>query len=75
MKDMTMSCHLKPGQQMAADLPGSDYHSPQNVALTDSFPDMVIWCKESITLIELTILFEEGIDTAATHKKERYRDC
>ena len=68
------SCHLKPGQQMTVDLPDLDYHFPQNVALTDSRPDMVIWCKDSITLIELTIPFEEGTDAAATRKKERYRE-
>ena len=59
---------------MTTDLPGSGYHFPQNVALTDSRPDMVIWCKDSITLIKLTIPFEEGTDAAATSKKERYKE-
>jgi hypothetical protein len=39
---------------------------------TDQRPDIVIWSASSITLIELTIPFETGMDDAAQRKSERY---
>ena len=42
------------------DLPEHEYKFPQDVATTDSRPDMVIWSEDSIVLVELTIPFEEG---------------
>ena len=68
------SCHLKPGHQATVDLPGEEYCFPQDVATTDSRPDLVIWSQDTITLIELTICFEEGMDTAAERKRTKYAD-
>ena len=35
---------------------------------------MVVWSDQSITLIELTIPFESGMEAAALRKKEKYSD-
>ena len=44
------------------------------MATTDSRPDIVIWNDQITILIELTIPFEPGIDTAAERKRTRYAD-
>ena len=69
-----VSDHLPSGNQVTADLPDQRYSFPQDVATTDSRPDMVVWSDQSITLIELTIPFESGMEAAALRKKEKYAD-
>ena len=48
-----ISSHLQPGHQLTADLPGEHYCFPQDVATTDSRPDIVIWSDQSIILVKL----------------------
>ena len=48
------------------DLPSSPYTFPQNIAVTDERPDIVIWNASSVHMVELTILFESGIEDAAS---------
>ena len=69
-----VSNHLPPGHQVTADLPDQCYSFPQDVATTDCRPDMVVWSDQSITLNELTIPFESGMEAAALRKKEKYAD-
>ena len=69
-----VSNHLPPGHRVTADLPDQCYSFPQDVATTDSRPDMVVWSDQSITLIELTSPFESGMEAAALRKKEKYAD-
>ena len=69
-----ISSHLQPGHQVTADLPGEHYCFPQDVATTDSRPDIVIWSDQSIILVELTIPFEPGMDAAAERKQAKYAD-
>ena len=69
-----ISSHLQPGHQVTADLPGEHYCFPQDVATTDSRPDIVIWSEQSIILVELTIPFEPGMDAAAERKQAKYAD-
>ena len=66
------STHLRPGHRVTVDLPGEEYVFPQDVATTDSRPDLVIWSQDSIVLIELTIPFEEGMESAADRKRAKY---
>ena len=56
------------------DLQGKGYSFPQQVAITNIRPDLVIWSGRSIKGIELTIPFEEGMEAAAERKKTNYRD-
>ena len=56
------------------DLPEHEYKFPQDVATTDSHPDMVIWSEDSIVLVELTIPFEEGMEAATERKRSKYAD-
>ncbi len=69
-----ISSHLQPGHQVTADLPGEHCCFPQDVATTDSRPDIVIWSDQSIILVELTIPFEPGMDAAAERKQAKYAD-
>ena len=46
-----VSNHLPPGHRVTADLPDQRYSFPQDVATTDSRPDMVVWSNQSITFI------------------------
>ena len=59
---------------MSADLPGEHYCFPQDVATTDSRPDIVIWSDQSIIIVELTIPFEPGMDAAAERRQAKYAD-
>ena len=68
------SVHLCPGEQITVDLPEHEYKFPQDVATTDSRPDMVIWSEDSIVLVELTIPFEEGMEAATERKRSKYAD-
>lgn len=67
--------HLPPGHQVTADLPDKHFSFPQDVATTDSRPDMVVWSDRSITLIELTIPFESGMEAATLRKKTSWPDA
>ena len=69
-----ISTHLQPGHQVTADLPGEHYCFPQDVATTDSRPDIVIWSDQSIILLELTIPIEPGMDAAAIRNHAKYAD-
>ena len=69
-----ISSHLQPGHQVTADLPGEHYCLRQDVATTDSRPDIVIWSDQSIILVELTIPFQPGMDAAAERKQAKYAD-
>jgi len=69
-----ISSHLQPGHQVTADLPGEHYCLRQDVATTDSRPDIVIWSDQSIILVELTIPFQPGMDVAAERKQAKYAD-
>ena len=57
------------------DLPEHEYKFPQDVATTDSRPDMVIWSEDSIVLVELTIPFEEGMEAATEGKGQSMLTC
>ena len=69
-----ISSYLQPSHQVTANLPGDPYCFPQDVATTDSRPDIVIWSDQSIILVELTIHFEPGMDAAAERKQAKYAD-
>ena len=69
-----VTSHLRPGDHVTADLPDVEYCFPQDVAITDRRPDLVIWSESSICLVELTIPFEVGIDAAAKRKQAKYED-
>ena len=62
---------LPPGIQITADLPGH-YNFPQDIAITDQRPDIVIWNTTTIHLLELTIPFETNISNAAEKKVQWY---
>lgn len=66
------SNHFPSGHQLATGLPGRHYFFPQNIATTDSMPDMMVWCNLSITLIECTIPFESGREAPALRKQEKH---
>ena len=41
---------------------------------TDSRPDIVVWDRSAITIIELTVPFELCVDSAVAGKTERYSE-
>ena len=59
-----------------ADLPGTNYTFPTHIASTDERPDIVLWSDKSrsVTLIELTIPFEDNFADAHHRKSNRYHD-
>ena len=61
-------------REVTVDLPGKNYCFPQDVTTTDSRPDLVIWKKKSIYLIELTVPFDTGFEAAVQRKQGRYGD-
>ena len=65
---------LTPSQNITVDLPNQFYSFPQQAACTNSRPDIVIWDKSAITIIELTVPFELCIESAVTRKTERYSE-
>ena len=69
-----VTSHLRSGDHVTADLPDVEYCFPQDVAITDRRPDLVIWSDSSICLVELTIPFEAGMVTAAERKQVKYED-
>ena len=56
------------------DLPNRPYAFPQNIAVTDDRPDIVIWSNSSIQLVELIIPFETGMEEAASRKRSKYTE-
>ena len=56
------------------DLPSSPYTFPQNFAVTDKRPDIVVWNASSVHMVELTIPFETGIEDAASRKQSKYAE-
>ena len=79
-RDMMTSCclysfaslHLHPGEQITVDPTEWEYKFPQDVATTDSRPEMVIWKEDSIVLVELTIPFEEDMEASTERKRSKY---
>ena len=69
-----VSRHLHPGESVTVDLEDEEYCFPQDVAITDRRPDMVIWSDRSICLVELTIPFEAGMAEAAERKRAKYEE-
>ena len=67
-------CHLPSGMRIIADLPNLSFCFPQDIALTDQRPDMVIWSSSTMCLIELTIPYETNIGHATARKIDRYRE-
>jgi hypothetical protein len=59
-----------------ADLPGTSYTFPSHIATTEERPDLVLWSDKSrtVTLLELTILFEDNFADAHQWKSNRYHD-
>ena len=65
---------LSPSQSITADLPNQPYSFPQHVVCTDSRPDIVVWDRSAITIIELTVPFELCVDSAVARKTGRYSE-
>ena len=59
---------LSPSQSITADLPNQPYSFPQHIVCTDSRPDIVVWDRSAITIIELTFPFELCVDSAVARK-------
>ena len=66
--------HLPREQHITANLPNESYKFPQEIANTDSRPDIVFWNNSSISLVELTVAFETNFDEARNRKQARYHD-
>jgi hypothetical protein len=69
-----LSSHLPKDSRIIVDLPNSHYTFPQNIAVTDDRPDIVIWSNSSIQLVELIIPFETGMEEAASRKRSKYTE-
>ena len=65
---------LSSSQSITADLPNQPYSFPQQVACTDSRPDIVVWDRSAITIIELTVPFELSLDSTVARKTEHYSE-
>ena len=65
---------LSQSQSITADLPNQPYSFPQHVVCTDSRPDIVVWDRSAITIIELTVPFELCVDSAVARKTECYTE-
>ena len=65
---------LSPSQSITADLPNQPYSFPQQVAPTDSRPDIVVWDRSAITIIKLTVPFKLCVDSAVARKTECYSE-
>ena len=64
--------HLEEGTNIIADLSGHPYLFPQHITNTDCRPDVVLWNKSTIHLLELTVPFETGFANAKLRKEEKY---
>ena len=71
--------HLPPTKSVTADLCDQRYTFPQQIATTDTRPDITVWDEMAITLIELTVPFEVCTKSAIQRKRQRYHglleDC
>ena len=49
---------------------------PQEIALTDLRPDLVIWSRKANTVVvgELTVPWEDNIEVANEYKRDKYTD-
>ena len=49
---------------------------PQEIALTDLRPDLVMWSRKANTVVigELTVPWEDNIEVANEYKRDKYRD-
>ena len=69
--------HLPSTVSVTADLP-EVYSFPTHIVQADLQPDIVLWddTNKSLTLIELTILFETGLtfEAAQQRKENKYLD-
>ena len=65
---------LPPSLNVTADLPNLQYSFPQQIARTDSRPDLVVWDQSVITIIELTVPFELCFAEAVARKTSRYSE-
>ena len=66
-----LSSHLLQDSSISVDLPNRPYTFPQNMAVTD---DIVVWNAPSVHKVEPTILFETGIEEAASQKQTKYAE-
>ena len=64
--------HLPPTKSVTADLCDQRYTFPQQIATTDTRPDITVWDEMTITLIELTVPFEVCTESAIQRKRQRY---
>ena len=71
---LTRIRQLSPSQSITADLPNQPYSFPQHVVCTDSRPDIVVWDRSGITIIELTVPFELCVDSAEARMTKRYTE-
>ena len=60
--------------QGTADLPDLYHSFPQDIALTDQRPNIIIWSPKDIHLVELSVLFETNLPDTATHNETHYQD-
>ena len=65
---------LPPSLSITVDLPDKPYSFPQQIACTNSRPDIVIWDQSTITIIELTVPFELCFEFAVARKTDRYSE-
>jgi hypothetical protein len=61
-------------KSITADLPSLQYNFPQEMVCTNSRPDIVVWDQATITIIELTVLFELCFNAAVQRKMDRYAE-
>ena len=69
-----LSGHLLREYCFTADLPQETYHFPQDIASTNSRPDLVFWNDNSICILELTIAFETNFENAKSRKQLKSQD-
>ena len=71
--------HLPSTTSVTADLHDQEYTFPQQIATTDTRPDITAWDERTITLIELTVPYEMCTESAVERKRHRYHglleDC
>ena len=71
--------HLPSTTSVTADLHDQEYTFPQQIATTDTRPDITAWDERTITLIELTVPYEMCTESAIERKRHRYHglleDC
>lgn len=70
-----ITTHIHLGDCVTVDLPDVEYCFPQDVAITDRTPDLVIWSDSAICWVELIIPCEAGMDAAADRKHEDLATC